>query len=678
MPRLQVLARRARGRHVQIGCHSMSSSSHARSAPAGSGFGEFFRYHGWLSPGVRLFRRLSFTAKAAWIAAAFVIPLVMALGFLWSGVQDLIASTRAEQDGMRYVAPTLEVIQAVQQRRHAAVLGTPELGTAQGRLEAAMQKLTQLDQSLGAELGTTKGFADLRQRVAALQGTEAAPDAQFAAHTAVVDALITLIADAADGSQLSLDPELDTYHMMVVSILRGPQLAENAARLRTLGALVLGGQGLTPARRDHLTEWLAVQPLLGADVDRSFQQGVTAFPEVASRMDRAGVVAAEQAFLKAVRGQLMGVEPQGGAAEYQALGQELLSRQQRLNEQVFKRLDERLQMRIDAQQHGLAVKLSVAVLFVLLACYLMLSFFKVMIGGLQEVAGHLREITKGNLTTAPRPWGSDEAAQLMLTMGEMQTALRRIVGTVLQGSTEVQTSSGEIASAAHDLSARTEQTAANLEETAATMEQISGQVRQVGERVADARHIVEANAGAAADCGRVIGDVVQTMDGIRQSSTRIGDIIGVIDSIAFQTNILALNAAVEAARAGEHGRGFAVVATEVRALAGRSAGAAKEIKTLISASIEQVQAGHTVVGEAREMMQTIVGNAEQIAGQMRDIAEATHQQGLGVVEVGAAMRSLDEATQQNAALVEQTTAAASALAEQAQRLNQEVSFFKMA
>jgi len=360
-----------------------------------------------------------------------------------------------------------------------------------------------------------------------------------------------------------------------------------------------------------------------------------------------------------------------------ALGNAAIAKQSVLMAKVRARLSQRLEERIALQQSGLAQKFAIAAFFVVLAGYLMFSFYRVMMGGLQEVAGHLRAITQGNLTTAPRPWGSDEAAQLMLTMGEMQTALRRIVGAVLQGSAQVRTSSSEIAGAAHDLSSRTEKTASNLEETAATMEQISSQVQHAGVTVEGASRIVQSNARAASECGQVITDVVQTMERIRQSSHRIGEIIGTIDGIAFQTNILALNAAVEAARAGEHGRGFAVVATEVRALAGRSANAAKEIKSLISSSIEQVESGHGVVGHAGQLMADMVSNADKIASLMREITEATRQQGQGVHEVGAAVHSLDDATQQNAALVEQTSAAATALAEQADRLNHEVGFFKL-
>jgi methyl-accepting chemotaxis protein len=189
--------------------------------------------------------------------------------------------------------------------------------------------------------------------------------------------------------------------------------------------------------------------------------------------------------------------------------------------------------------------------------------------------------------------------------------------------------------------------------------------------------IVRNNASAATRGGKVIDQVVQTMEGIRASSSKIGEIIGVIDSIAFQTNILALNAAVEAARAGEQGRGFAVVATEVRALAGRSSAAAREIKTLITSSISQVEGGSRIVADAGATMRDVVINADRIAGLMGEISTATREQSAGVGQVGAAVHDLDQSTQQNAALVEQTAAATSALTDQARRLAAEVGFFRL-
>ena len=298
-------------------------------------------------------------------------------------------------------------------------------------------------------------------------------------------------------------------------------------------------------------------------------------------------------------------------------------------------------------------------------------------GGLQEVAGHLQQVTKGNLTTAPTPWGNDEAAQLMRSLGEMQTALRRMVGTVIESSRRVQTASEEIAAASQDLSERTERNAASLEETAASMDEISSTVKHAAERVASATTIARDNATAATHGGEVIQQVVKTMEGIRGSSHKIGEIIGVIDSIAFQTNILALNAAVEAARAGDQGRGFAVVATEVRALAGRSAAAAREIKALIGASIAQVASGNQVVADAGRTIGDVVANANRIADMMREIATATQEQTAGVAQVSTSVYELDQATQQNAALVEQTAAASGALSDQAQRLADESGFFRL-
>ncbi|MDY7576321.1 methyl-accepting chemotaxis protein [Actimicrobium sp. CCI2.3] len=278
----------------------------------------------------------------------------------------------------------------------------------------------------------------------------------------------------------------------------------------------------------------------------------------------------------------------------------------------------------------------------------------------------------------------------MNTMGEMQTSLRRIVGIVLDGSAQVQTASNEIAAAANDLSGRAEQAAANdlsgraeqaaasLEETASSMEQISSTVKQTSSTVAGAMSIVQANAVSATRGGTVINQVAATMEGIRVSSNKIGEIIGVIDGIAFQTNILALNAAVEAARAGEEGRGFAVVASEVRALAGRSAAAAREIKTLITESIAQVESGNRVVTEAGTTIHEIVINADKIATMMQEITVTTREQSSGVGQVEIAIHELDRTTQQNAALSEQAAAASTTLSEQAQRLSDEVSFFRLA
>jgi methyl-accepting chemotaxis protein len=265
----------------------------------------------------------------------------------------------------------------------------------------------------------------------------------------------------------------------------------------------------------------------------------------------------------------------------------------------------------------------------------------------------------------------------MLSLSEMQASLRQIVSQVRGSSESIVHASTEIASASMDLSSRTEQTAANLEESASSMEQITSTVRQTADNVELAAQAAAGNSKAAQRGGEVIDEVVTTMRDINASSQKIGDIIGVIDGIAFQTNILALNAAVEAARAGEQGRGFAVVASEVRSLAQRSAEAAKEIKTLITASVEKVEAGVKIVRGAGDTMVELVGNADRINKLLAEISTAAQEQSSGIAQVGSSVNDLDRMTQQNAALVEQTASASAALKDQAVGLAKEVARFQM-
>jgi len=327
--------------------------------------------------------------------------------------------------------------------------------------------------------------------------------------------------------------------------------------------------------------------------------------------------------------------------------------------------------------HRLTLAGGVLTTALMVAGYLFLSFYRVMDGGLKETRRHLRAMTDGDLTTSPLPWGNDEAAQLMTELRAMQDSLRKIVSSVRGSSESIVHASTEIASASMDLSGRTEQTAANLEQSASAMSQISSTVKLTAENVRQAADVAAANSQAAAHGGSVIADVVSTMDDINNSSKKIGDIIGVIDGIAFQTNILALNAAVEAARAGEQGRGFAVVASEVRSLAQRSAEAAKEIKLLITASVAKVESGAQVVAGAGDTMQALVLNAQRMNSLLAEISTTATEQSSGVSQVGSSVSELDRMTQQNAALVEETAAAAAALRDQAIALANEVDRFKL-
>ncbi len=273
--------------------------------------------------------------------------------------------------------------------------------------------------------------------------------------------------------------------------------------------------------------------------------------------------------------------------------------------------------------------------------------------------------------------GTGHSGSLASALEHMLGTLKTVVVNVRQGSDTVATASSEIAQGNHDLSARTEAQASALEETASAMEQLGAQVAQTADSARQANALALSASGVAVNGGAVVAEVVQTMKGINESSRRIGDIIGVIDGIAFQTNILALNAAVEAARAGEQGRGFAVVASEVRSLAGRSADAAREIKSLINASVERVEQGSALVDKAGATMTEVVGSIRRVTDTMGEISAASSEQSLGVAQVGEAITRMDQTTQQNAALVEQMAAAASSLNNQAEDLVGVVARFKL-
>jgi methyl-accepting chemotaxis protein len=310
-----------------------------------------------------------------------------------------------------------------------------------------------------------------------------------------------------------------------------------------------------------------------------------------------------------------------------------------------------------------------------LFAWLITRSITVPLGAAVEIA---ETVAEGDLRTRFDAYPSDEVGKLMRALQAMNGALSNVVSEVQQGTSAISTASGEIAAGNLDLSSRTEQQASSLEETAASMEELTSTVRQNADNAHQANNLALAASEVAVRGGAIVGRVVDTMSSIDASARKIVDIIGVIDGIAFQTNILALNAAVEAARAGEQGRGFAVVASEVRNLAQRSAGAAKEIKTLIGDSMTQVNAGSALVQQAGATMSEVVASVAKVTGMMSEITHASQEQRIGIDQVNEAIAQMDQVTQQNAALVEEAAAAAASMQDQAARLMEVAAGFHLA
>jgi methyl-accepting chemotaxis protein len=330
-----------------------------------------------------------------------------------------------------------------------------------------------------------------------------------------------------------------------------------------------------------------------------------------------------------------------------------------------------------ASRERTTAALALAAVMIVAVTLVMTLTARSVVRALRSAVQGARAIAGGDLSVRFDPQRRDEVGELFGALGEMQSSLARLVGGIRETAGNIQVASSEVATGNADLSQRTEQTASSLQQTASSIEQLTGTVQQTADSARTANQLAGSATEVARQGGEIVSRVVATMEEINTSSRRIGDIIGTIDGIAFQTNILALNAAVEAARAGEQGRGFAVVASEVRSLAQRSAQAAREIKTLISASVEKVDGGSRLVAEAGQTMGQIVEQVQRVTDLVAEITHGAQEQNSGIGQVNQAVSQLDQMTQQNAALVEQSAAAAESLRSQATQLAAAVAVFRV-
>jgi methyl-accepting chemotaxis protein len=413
----------------------------------------------------------------------------------------------------------------------------------------------------------------------------------------------------------------------------------------------------------------AVEALMATDAEKQFFAELAVLRK-AYIVEREAVVALRKEGKSDLANQLLDQKFTPASKAYVAKIQALLDEQR----QAIDRQAERVQSQYLSGRNLLVALGAVSLLLGALIAWLLSGSITRPLARARDMA---RQVAAGDLTTSITIQNKDEVGQLLTSLQDMQTSLAKVVGNVRAGSEEVASASAEIATGNNDLSARTEQQASALEQTAASMEELSSTVKQNADNARQGNQLAQSASDVAVRGGEVVSQVVATMKGINESSRKIADIIQVIDGIAFQTNILALNAAVEAARAGEQGRGFAVVASEVRSLAGRSADAAKEIKGLISTSVERVEQGTALVDQAGATMTEVVSAIKRVTDIMGEISAASSEQSSGVAQVGEAVTQMDQATQQNAALVEQSAAAAESLKSQAQQLVQAVAVFQL-
>lgn len=640
----------------------------------------FFRHHGVLSPGIRLFRSIGFPAKAAWVSLAFLAPISILLFALVSTSLGDIDFSAKERKGLTAERTLVPLLVAAQRWREAALVDPTSEHQAGVVFGNALDSASRAREASSETFHTDKAWKALQTdyNELSLHAIAQLHIATADVHDRLSHDVLLLINDTADGSNLTLDPDVDTFYLMKLTSFDMPKLVEHLARMASMQGAMLTSRSADPAEHDTVEINGA---FAGARIDDSLADIDRVAGEDASVRNAVSIDAALDSARKLLadtkKSTTNGANASIDAATLRTHAHDANAALYKAIEEGLNALDERLERRIHRLTWTFRTQLATTALGVIVAIYLLIAFYRVTQGGIQEVARQLEQISVGNLTLVPRPWGRDEVARLMNTLASTLESLRGIVTQVRNGASAIRASSEELASASQDLSQRTEVTATQLQQTAQAMSSVRDTVERAAETAHGAAQLVEDNARVALSGGEVVDRAVETMSGIEASSGRIASIVGVIEGIAFQTNILALNAAVEAARAGEHGRGFAVVASEVRGLAQRSASAAKEIKDLIEKSIDRIADGASVVGHAGETMREIVEKASQASALMTEISQRSHEQTSGLKQIERSVDTLDDMTQHNAALVEETAAAASSLKESADALTSAMDYFEL-
>ncbi len=636
-----------------------------------------------MRPGVALMQRMQLPAKLLMLSMMLVVPLIVVCSQLLMRIQDDVTFVRAETNGVQLLAPAYQLMSELQTHRGQTNLllsgnnaVAPALDATGERLNKATQVLNDAVQAQGGlALGPT--WNDFQQRLARLPATrKATADQSFSEHTLLVADLRRFIYLVGNNANLIFDPDALTYLLIDMAVSRIGAWTEQLGQLRGVGARFIQQvepDGVTAGRLQALSD----------ELDRNVQDLKFSFSLIAAgggaKLSDEATLSESVAYLATAR-QLLAHQSGGDPVDprgYFAAGTKAIEAVVGLNAAVIKIVDDRLQERLRSLlMQRLGVFTLTVVGFSLLG-YVLLAFYIGFVRSLRSMIDTMQGVAAGDLRTQVRMPGRDEIALFSQMLNSMTQTLSTMVADVRSNAALVAHAGGSMAQGSKRLADRTEQQAANLEQTSASVQELSGNVTQYVQNVQHANERATQVRDAADAGAQAMHRAVASVESVQQSTSKMDEIIGVIDGLAFQTNILALNAAVEAARAGEQGRGFAVVASEVRSLAQRSAASAKEIRNLIQTSSQQVGQSVALIQGAGKHIGLVAKGIHDVASGMNEISSLSLRQSQSLAEVTAAIQQLDQITQDNAQLVEATVADVLQVEARSGTLSQTVSNFKL-
>ncbi|MFL6549040.1 MAG: methyl-accepting chemotaxis protein [Povalibacter sp.] len=604
-----------------------------------------------LQPGIRLMQRMRLPAKFAVVCGCLLVPLGISTYGLMQYSSATIAFAEAERLGVAYTVPLNQMLHAASLARtgHADA-------TSLARGDDAMSKLETLAKDSEYVLSTSQELSALRSSWQDFSRSKTA-----AASSSVSNQLLQLYSLVSDRSNLTLDPDLDSYYTMVISMDSAPKLVDVLsewaglhATTDTTAAQIATQVAATRAEGYSQTIVQAINRAVAANPSLERALDLSSFKDKYGKLSSANGPSANQTASDMVEATLAITAASSSS------------------------LDKLLVKRIDLYAGKRNTLLLITFIGLALSAYVISSFYMSNLRGFSALLTRMQKLARGDLTHSYEARGKDEIGVLINSFNESRGQLHALVSRIREASTIIQDAGEQIATANSDLAQRESQLSATISETSERVQHISTTVGENLNSAVSASTLARNSRTIAERGDHAVSEIVQTMKTISGSSRRIGDIIGVIDEIAFQTNLLALNAAVEAARAGEQGRGFAVVAGEVRTLAQRSATAASEIRSLIGTSIQDVSRGAGLVEGAGSTMRELVGSVQRLSQIMEGVAKASERQNIEIAELLRAVERIDGDTQQNAAMVEETAASAGVLRDQVNSLLEAVSMFSVA